>query len=87
VGAEADVAERPQQGGEKKQAMKEFAKAESMMQMAIILPASTVLGWLLGAAIDRWLKTDWVYIAGIVVGAVGGFVQIYRVAEKYMRES
>jgi len=28
-----------------------------------------------------------VYIAGIVVGAVGGFVQIYRVAEKYMRES
>jgi len=67
--------------------LKDFAKAESMIQLAIIMPAACVIGWLLGALMDRWLHTDWIYVAGILLGAVAGFVQIYRVASGYMRSA
>ena len=67
--------------------LKDFAKAESMIQLAIIMPAACVIGWLLGSVLDRWLHTDWIYVAGILVGAVAGFVQIFRVASRYMKDA
>ncbi|MDR3735947.1 MAG: AtpZ/AtpI family protein [Acidobacteriaceae bacterium] len=67
--------------------MSEYVKAESMIQLAIIMPAACVIGWFGGSLLDRWLHTNWIYVAGIVVGAVAGFVHIYRVAAGYMRKS
>jgi ATP synthase protein I len=67
--------------------LKDFAKAESMIQLAIIMPAACVIGWLMGALLDRWLHTSWIYVAGILLGAVAGFVQIYRVASGYMKNA
>ena len=67
--------------------LKDFAKAESMIQLAIIMPAACLIGWFGGSLLDRWLHTDWIYVVGIVLGAVAGFVQIFRVASKYMRDS
>ena len=77
----------PLPGDNRKQgsAVKDFAKAESMIQLAIILPAACVIGWFLGSLMDRWLHQQWIYIAGIVVGAIAGFVQMYRVASGYMK--
>jgi F0F1-type ATP synthase assembly protein I len=72
---------------DKNSGLKDFAKAESMIQLAIIMPAACVIGWLLGALMDRWLHTEWIYVAGILLGAVAGFVQIYRVASGYMRSA
>jgi F0F1-type ATP synthase assembly protein I len=72
---------------DKNSGLKDFAKAESMIQLAIIMPAACVIGWLMGAAMDRWLHTDWIYVVGILVGAVAGFVQIYRVASGYMKDA
>jgi len=42
------------------------------------LPASTLIGWFLCVLIDRWLHTTWVYIAGLVLGMVTGFVELIR---------
>jgi F0F1-type ATP synthase assembly protein I len=47
-------------------------------QLAFILPAATVVGWLGGAALDRWLHTRWLYLAGLILGIIAGFVQLIR---------
>ena len=47
-------------------------------ELAFILPAATVAGWLAGAGLDRWLHTTWLYLAGLVLGIVAGFVQLIR---------
>jgi len=47
-------------------------------QIGFALPAATLIGWFLGVLIDRWLHTTWVYIAGLVLGMVTGFVELIR---------
>ncbi len=49
-------------------------------QLAFVFPAATVAGWLLGVALDRWLHTTWLYIAGLIVGIIAGFVELIRAA-------
>ena len=49
-------------------------------QLAFVFPAATVAGWLIGAALDRWLHTTWLYIAGLILGIVAGFVELIRAA-------
>ncbi len=47
-------------------------------QIAFILPAAVVVGLLLGKLFDYWFHTHWIFLAGIIVGAVAGFVDIIR---------
>jgi F0F1-type ATP synthase assembly protein I len=47
-------------------------------QLAFVLPAATVVGWLVGAALDRWLRTSWLYLAGLILGIIAGFVELIR---------
>ena len=47
-------------------------------QLAFIFPAATVVGWLIGAALDRWLHTTWLYLLGLILGIVAGFVELIR---------
>lgn len=63
----------------------DLVKAETMIQLAIALPAGCVLGWLLGAWLDRHFHQTWMGIAGIVLGAIGGFLQIFWTAARYLR--
>jgi ATP synthase protein I len=70
---------------EKKGAMRELVKAESMIQLAIALPAACVIGWLLGSWLDKHFHQNWMGIAGIVLGAVGGFMQIVTMASRYLK--
>ena len=49
-------------------------------QLAFVFPAATVAGWLVGVALDRWLGTTWLYIAGLIVGIIAGFVELIRAA-------
>ncbi len=49
-------------------------------QLAFVFPAATVAGWLIGVGLDRWLHTTWLYIAGLVIGIVAGFVELIRAA-------
>jgi F0F1-type ATP synthase assembly protein I len=53
-------------------------RAERMMQIAFILPAAVFIGWIGGVGLDRWLHQDWIYIVGILLGCVAGFIQIFR---------
>jgi F0F1-type ATP synthase assembly protein I len=47
-------------------------------QLAFALPAATVVGWLIGLGLDHWLHTTWLYLVGLVLGIVAGFVELIR---------
>jgi ATP synthase protein I len=68
-----------------KGALGELVKAESMIQLAIALPAGCVIGWLVGSWLDRHLHQGWISIVGILLGALAGFVQIFRTASRYLK--
>jgi uncharacterized membrane protein YeaQ/YmgE (transglycosylase-associated protein family) len=55
-----------------------------MIQVAIALPLGCVLGWLAGSWLDRHFHQGWIGVTGILLGAVGGFIQIYRTATRYL---
>jgi F0F1-type ATP synthase assembly protein I len=48
-------------------------------QLAFIFPAATVTGWLIGLGLDHWLHTTWLYIVGLILGIVAGFVEMIRI--------
>ncbi len=51
-------------------------------QLAFVFPAATVVGWLIGVALDKWLHTTWLYIVGLLFGIVAGFVELIRTVAK-----
>lgn len=59
-------------------AARALVKVEQLTQMAFALPAAALVGWLLGAVVDRMLHTHWVYILGLVLGVIAGFILLFR---------
>jgi F0F1-type ATP synthase assembly protein I len=55
-----------------------FVAVARYSQLAFVLPACTVVGWLIGVALDRWLHTNWIYLAGLIAGIAAGFVELVR---------
>ena len=47
-------------------------------QLAFVLPGCTVVGWLIGVLLDRWLHKDWIYLAGLIAGIIAGFIELVR---------
>ncbi len=68
-----------------KGALGDLVKAESMIQLAIALPAGCVIGWLAGEWLDHHFHQGWISVVGILLGAVAGFVQIFRTASRYIK--
>jgi F0F1-type ATP synthase assembly protein I len=60
---------------EKKSAWVQLARYS---QLAFVLPAATLVGWIVGAALDHWLHTTWLYLAGLLLGIAAGFVELIR---------
>lgn len=58
-----------------------FAEYSSL---ALLLPVSTFLGYLLGRWLDSLLATHWIYLVGLILGSVAGFVALIR---QIMRDS
>ncbi len=55
-----------------------IVKAEKLTQIAFALPVAAVVGWLAGAGLDKLLHQHWIWIVGLIVGVVAGFVQVFR---------
>ena len=47
-------------------------------QLAFLLPAGTVMGWLLGSLLDRWLRTTWISVLGLLLGTAAGLIELIR---------
>jgi F0F1-type ATP synthase assembly protein I len=65
----------------------ELVKAESMVQLALAIPAGCLVGWAFGTWLDRHFHQEWIAVAGIVLGAVAGFIQIYRTASRFLKDN
>jgi len=54
-------------------------------ELALLLPAGTVVGWLVGSALDRWLHTSWIAIVGLVLGSAAGLIEVIRTISRDTR--
>jgi F0F1-type ATP synthase assembly protein I len=54
--------------------------------LAFVLPVSAFVGYLIGYLIDKELQTSWVYIVGLLLGIVAGFVQLIRQLKRDTRD-
>ena len=46
--------------------------------LALALPASTFVGYLIGYWLDRKFGTHWLTIAFLILGSAAGFIQLIR---------
>lgn len=46
--------------------------------LAVLLPVATFVGYAIGYLLDKAFGTHWIYIPGLVLGIVSGFVQLIR---------
>jgi F0F1-type ATP synthase assembly protein I len=67
--------QRPESPERKKNVLVQLA---NYSQLAFIFPAATVVGWLGGVALDHWLHTTWLYLLGLILGIIAGFVELIR---------
>jgi ATP synthase protein I len=72
--------------GKPKGALGDLVKAETMVQLGIALPIGCLVGYFLGALVDKHFGTRYGAIVGILIGAAGGFIKIYQTAAKYMKD-
>ncbi len=55
-------------------------------EIGFVIPAAIFLGYALGRLGDYWLHTHWLYLAGVIFGAVVGFAQMIRMAAALSRD-
>src|SRR5579863_3660117 len=55
-----------------------LAEAEKMMQVAVLLPSSAFVGWLMGAGLDKLFHQTWITLVGILFGGISGIVYVVR---------
>jgi len=59
-----------------------WVEIEKYIQLGVMLPAATFIGWLIGHLLDLHFHTNWIYLVGLGLGIAAGFVQLFRVALK-----
>jgi ATP synthase protein I len=57
-----------------------LVKAERLVQIALVLPTALVIGWGGGVLLDKWLHQHWIYVVGLIFGAIAGLVEAVRQA-------
>jgi ATP synthase protein I len=79
------MADEDQQPNKPSGALGDLVQVETMVQLALVLPIGCALGWFVGAALDKHFHTSWMGVVGILLGAAGGFIQIFRTASGYLK--
>lgn len=69
--------DKPQRGSE---ALRGLAQAESLMQIALVLPCALVIGWGAGWWIDHHFHAHWATLPGLILGLISGMVSVVRMA-------
>ena len=68
----------PEEGGEEGAPRNQWVQIARYSHLAFALPAGTVVGWLMGAALDSWLGTKWINLVGLTLGIIAGFMELIR---------
>ena len=67
----------PDKPSEKKDPLVSLARYS---EIGFVIPGAILLGFFLGKLLDYWLHTKWLYLIGLLFGAVVGFAQMIRMA-------
>jgi F0F1-type ATP synthase assembly protein I len=51
-------------------------------ELALMLPAGTVAGWLIGSALDHWVHATWISVVGLLLGTAAGLIQLIRTVSR-----
>jgi F0F1-type ATP synthase assembly protein I len=78
--------EKPAKSSSSDGALHSLVRVESLIQLGLLLPACVVIGWAIGLALDRWLNQHWMNVAGLILGAIAGFVQTIRIVLSHSKE-
>ena len=54
--------------------------------LAFVLPVSAFVGYIIGYLLDKEFGTTWMFIAGLILGIVAGFVQLIRQLRRDTRD-
>jgi len=73
----------PDNGSPDKSSWQQLARYS---QLAFVFPAAIVAGLVAGTLLDRWLHTTWLYLAGLILGIIAGFVELIREAASATKE-
>ena len=81
-----DLPEKPAKSSSKDATLHSLVRVESLIQLGLLLPACVVIGWAIGLVLDRWLNQHWMNVAGLILGAIAGFVQTIRIVLSHSKE-
>ena len=62
-------------------------QAAEYSTLALLLPVSTAVGWVLGHWLDKAFGTGFLNIVGLILGSVAGFVQLIRQVTRDARDN
>jgi F0F1-type ATP synthase assembly protein I len=51
--------------------------------LGLILPTTTIAGYLIGYWLDRQFGTTYLYLVFLLLGIVSGFIQIFRFLKRH----
>jgi F0F1-type ATP synthase assembly protein I len=54
------------------------ARFAEYSSLALLLPVSTFVGYVIGYYLDRFFGTHWLQIVFLILGSAAGFVQLIR---------
>jgi F0F1-type ATP synthase assembly protein I len=57
-------------------------QAETVLQLVLALPAGCFVGLAIGYLLDRHFHTKWIAVTLMLLGGIGGFIQIFRYLSK-----
>ncbi len=64
-----------------------LVSAARYSEMGFIIPAAVLLGFFFGKLADYWLHTKWLFLVGLIFGAVVGFWQMIRMALRASKDN
>ena len=69
----------------KKRSGGSLVAAGMLASLGLVLVVAVMIGFFLGLLLDRWLgTTPWLSVVGLLFGAASGFVEIFRLAKRYI---
>jgi len=66
--------------------LRSWVAGASLASAGITMALAVAIGAGLGLALDRWLKTTWMVIVGLLIGVAAGFRELFRAVALASRE-
>lgn len=57
-------------------------QAGAYLSLAFLMPACTVIGWIMGYLLDKLFGTHFLWVIFLGFGIAAGFIEVYRVVAR-----